>query len=110
VIHTPFPDILEVQEQLRALDLGNTEKAQQLLNYYEFNATRGPTCARVFWLCGKVGVNTDNMSRIKACFQKANPPNQLMIVKFENCSMSAPVVRELGISVDRIFFFFLLID
>jgi DNA-directed RNA polymerase subunit H (RpoH/RPB5) len=98
-----MPEIDEIREALRALDLANTEKAQFLLNRFVFNARRADSKTRFYWLCGKVGVNTSNMARIKDCyfdsqgvrFENDDQPNHLVLVKFENCSMSAPAVREL---------------
>ncbi len=111
----------EVLLRLRFLDLADTERSQTQMDQFEICARskhNEQSQIRVFWLCGKIGVNSDGMLKIQKMFPIAgatddiaedddeeeavqlaqankganvdNPPDTIILVQVENCTITPP--------------------
>jgi len=105
-----MPFYIDLERQLRQLDLADTEKSQRLLNQLRrtvHHPSTGETI-EVFWLCGKVGKNSDvvkDITRLLMTTQRAGS-TVVLIIQVEGCSISSPAKGELDKCDDsRIEFF-----
>lgn len=84
--------------------------AQRLLNRYSFTVEKD--CSRrlsVYWLCGKIGVNSETLQMVQKRLSEqeyeTELPQTLLFVKFENCSVSSPARKDLA-TIDATIEFF----
>ena len=107
------PQYQDLEASLRPLDFADSDRAQHLLDQYEKSIYNSKTLetARVFWLAGKVGVNTEVVVRIVDMFDQegddeedaesseksaADPPDIIILVQVENCSITSPAKKALA--------------
>ena len=97
-------DHVNVRERLRALDLADSYQAQILLNNDEFaiegiHAVSGDN-VKVYWLCGKIGVNSPTLEKVKTTMLEASASssttNTVIFVAFEGASVSAPAKKDVS--------------
>ena len=65
------PQYAEVASKLRFLDLADTERAQALMDQFEMcvkSTYNESSQICVFWLCGKIGVNSESVAKIQKMF------------------------------------------
>lgn len=95
-------DHIQVRDRLRALDLADAYHAQVLLNDDEFAIEGVHTVSgdhvKVYWLCGKIGVNSPTLEKVKTAMLEASASskttNTVIFVAFEGASVSAPAKKE----------------
>lgn len=100
----------QVRRTLRPLDLADSVIAQRLLNQYSFTVENNYTRRlSVYWLCGKIGVNSETLQMVRKKMSeedyKIPLPHTLLFVKFENCSVSSPAKKDLSTIDSTIEFF-----
>lgn len=87
----------EIERTLRPLDLADSVKAQRIMNSYSFTVTNAfDEELSVYWLCGKIGKNSETLDRVRQKLSQKERPHTLLFVKFENCTISAPAKKDLA--------------
>lgn len=98
-----------MRRALRPLDLADSAQAQRLLNAYMIEAENpGGDITRVYWLTGKVGVNSVTTDKVKLFLENSESQRTytLIFIKFgENCTVTAPARKDL-LSLSAIVEFF----
>lgn len=74
-----LPSYESVLCKLQGLDLADTDRSQQLMNQFDMvvECKRDDTTVHVFFLCGKIGVKTESMLKVKALFPEASADESL---------------------------------
>jgi hypothetical protein len=93
-----------VRERLRALDLADSHQAQILLNNDEFaiegTHVKTKDNVKVYWLCGKIGVNSPTLEKVKTALLEASSSSStthtVIFVAFEGASVSAPAKKDVA--------------
>lgn len=115
-----MPSHEEIVRKLRFLDLADSEKSQTLMDQFEMCVHlrhNEQSHIRVFWLCGKIGVNSESMLKIQKMFPSTinidlsenddeddavqlaqakkgidveNPPDTIVLIQVENCTITPP--------------------
>jgi DNA-directed RNA polymerase subunit H (RpoH/RPB5) len=90
------PTYTDVEQRLRALDLADSEKSQRLLNKQRrtFEHPKSGTISEIFWVCGKVGKNSDVVKDISKALL-ASPMTNAIVIQIENCTISGPARNEM---------------
>ena len=107
---TETPSFLDLERKLRQLDLADAEKSQRLLNQLR-RTVRHPLTGEtieVFWLCGKVGKNSDVVKDITNLLKTTERDGStvVLVIQVEGCTISSPAKDELDKCDDsRIEFF-----
>lgn len=108
-VESQMPQYDEMLLHLLMLDMADSERSQALMNQYELKATRetDDSFLIVKYLCGKVGVKTDSMQKVKDLFPALRDkesaikhkvvekqPDVVMLVQLEGCNITAPAQKE----------------
>lgn len=107
-----LPDNDKIRRNLRELDLANSYASQRLLNQYVMEGTHKFTQdkIKVYWLCGKIGVNSDTLDSIKNDIEKLLEIPQtsrlsIIFVTFEGANISAPAKKQIALLSASLEFF-----
>lgn len=119
------PPFAQVALKLRFLDLADAEKSQTLMDQFEMcvkSKHNETSQIRVFWLCGKIGVNSESITKIQKLFPSLaeeddnvdenvdeeeavqlaqankgtnveNPPDTIILIQVENCTITPPAKK-----------------
>lgn len=93
-----LPSFDSVSFALRHIDLADSSRAQGIMDKYELTVRLKHderSTLRVFWLCGKIGVNSDSMKRIEKIFEtdedeSSQLPTTIVLVQCEGSDITAP--------------------
>lgn len=93
------PAFVDMEAQLRSLDLADSERSQRLLNQLRRTVIHPKTneVIEVFWVCGKVGKNSDVVKDISGALQQSERGvrTTALVVQVDQCSISGPARDEL---------------
>ena len=92
--------VFDLRRALRPLDLADSAQAQRLLGTYAIEALNDQNdVTRVYWLCGKIGVNSTTIEKVKQSLETVEPQRSytILFVKFgENCTVTPPARKDLA--------------
>lgn len=92
--------VYDMRRALRPLDLADSAQAQRLLNAYMIEAENDEgDITRVYWLTGKIGVNSSTTDKVKLSLENTDPQRTytLIFIKFgENCTVTPPARKDLA--------------
>ena len=90
----------DLRRSLRPLDLADPNYAQRLLNIYSVEAVNNQgDVTRVYWFCGKIGVNSVTVEKVKATMSDMDELRKytIIFIKFgDNCTVTPPARKDLG--------------
>ena len=93
------PLFSDFETKMRPLDLADPGKSQHLLNQLQRTIYHEPTgeTIEVFWVCGKVGKNSDAVNDISRILKEKQRDGRtvVIVIQVEQCSISGPARDEL---------------